>query len=293
MAGLLFYILSDIEWAIIGQTFSKLPIQAYLVVALLQALVQFCQATRWKLLASAPDTPFKDYVGFVSLGYFFNLIAPSILVSDGANAYLLGKRRQMMAKSFSGILTGRIFGMLALMLFICVTLPMNLDVLKKVQWTFDTKKFWLMLIGMSLLAAAALGVQKYKDKISPLIDEFKSNLKSPKRLLQVFGLSITIQFGLIFMGYIGFRYMEIPVSLANIYFLAPFITIISLLPVTPGQIGFREGILIFFYTLLPNVSKEMILANIGFGYVTFVIFGAINCIIAWLLLKTHTSVSIK
>jgi uncharacterized membrane protein YbhN (UPF0104 family) len=83
---------------------------------------------------------------------------------------------------------------------------------------------------------------------------------------------------------IGYRALGIPVAFADILFFAPIMTFIGMIPMSIGGIGVRESLSIFFFTLLPGVEKEQLLAHAGYGYILMVGMAAANLLFAFAIL---------
>ena len=93
-------------------------------------------------------------------------------------------------------------------------------------------------------------------------------------------LSLAVQFVQMSAHWIAYRAIGAPVAYADILFFLPLITLLGMAPVSLGGMGVREGLGIFFYTLLPGVGREAVLAEAGFRYLLMAAMAAVNLAVA-------------
>lgn len=294
--GVIVWIFWDLDFSAIAQTLRKFPPWIFALAVSLQILMQMCQALRWKILTGTNSGPYRDYLSFVSLGYVLALVSPSALLSDSANAWLLGKRNHVVLRSFSAMVTGRLLGMAAMSLFFLFALRSHLWVFGKVPW--EPKHSWgiivLALIPMTL--GAWWGWKRYgsilRERWRGVPEQILSVFRDPRALFLGFVLSVCVQGLQMILSWMGYHAMEVPIPLVSMFFFAPLITLIGLLPISIGQVGVREGLSIFFFMLLPGVTKEQLVAGFGYTYALFAVMGLLNLLFAgWMLRKkggTHS-----
>ena len=82
------------------------------------------------------------------------------------------------------------------------------------------------------------------------------------------------------IAWVGFRSVGAPVAFADVMFFAPLVILLSTAPVSLGGIGVREGLGLFFYTMLPGVGPEAVLAQAGYGYLVLFTLGGLNLALA-------------
>lgn len=281
---LLAFVLHGLDFKAIGAALRKFPPEIFAAAMGLQILMQVCQALRWKLLVGRKDIAYKDYLAFVSLGYAMALVSPSVLMSDSANAFMMGKRNQTIAGSISAMMAGRMLGMAAMLLIFLSAWPAHAWVLSKVPWQPRTSFF----IGLAALIVggliAAWLTKRYGHRFREVVDQVRSVFTRPQALGFGLLLSVVVQGITLLVPWLGFQAMQIPIGLTDIQFFIPLITLLALAPVSIGQIGVREGLSIFFFTLLPGVTKEHLVASFGFGYALFAVMGLLNLAFAgWIL----------
>lgn len=290
LAAIAAWVLHGLDFPAIGATLRKLPLWVFGAAVLAQIAMQALQARRWKTLMGRDDIPYKDYLGFVSLGYALTLISPSSLLADSANALLLGRRSQAAALSVSAMAAARVLGMIAMLGYFLASMPGHGWVLSLVTWNPRVSALLVIaaLAGIIVMVWVAKvfrppWLEKWRGRIRAAWTQFRFVFSRPSSLFAGLALSFGIQALQFLITWLGFWAMEIPVGIRDVLFFVPLITFITLIPGV-GQIGIREGVALFMYTLIPGVSKEQVLASFGYGYALYVLMGLLNLLLAtWIL----------
>jgi hypothetical protein len=97
-------------------------------------------------------------------------------------------------------------------------------------------------------------------------------------------LSLGVQLVQIAAHWIAYRAIGAPIAYSDLLFFLPFITLLGMAPVSLGGMGVREGLGIFFYTMLPGVGREAVLAEAGFRYLLMAVMAAVNLAVAMAVL---------
>lgn len=286
LAAILWFVFRNIQFRLIADSMLRIPILAFVLALVLQAVTQALQAARWKLLANDSTIPFREYLAFTCLGSSLSILSPATVLSDGVNAYLLGRRHQLIARSFISIFLGRVLGILSLFLFFLITLPSHAWIFRALDLTARPR---LAAVGAAA-AAAVLGAaayvlfRKYRHKALAHLSEALRIASDLPRMALGFLQSVAIQLLALFVAWLGFHFMEVPVAFSDVVFFGSVVTVLGLVPLTIGQVGVREGLNVLFYSVLPGVRKEHVLANIGYGYTLLILATLLN-LGAWHLLK--------
>lgn len=280
LACLLAYILHGLDFAKIGDTLRKLPLRVFAYALALLACGQVLQALRWKVLLRDPSVRFRDCLAFISVGSSLNMVSPSSVVSDGTIGYWMGRRNRMVLQSLSALLASRVIGVASMGLLFLPALAGHLWVFRELTLGWAPAKALFGAAALASILTAAFLARRQKARILALLHQALPALKSPPALALAVLLSVGIQLGQFGVQYLGFRAMDIPVGFTDILFFSPIMTFIGMIPMSIGGIGVREGLSIFFFTLLPGVHKEQLLAHAGYGYVLIACMALINLLFA-------------
>ncbi|HLP41055.1 MAG TPA: lysylphosphatidylglycerol synthase transmembrane domain-containing protein [Fibrobacteria bacterium] len=284
LLSLLAYILHGLDFPKVGETLRKLPPPVFLIGIALLALGQLLQAARWKVLLRDPAIRYLDCLAFISMGASLNLVSPSGILSDGTVAYWMGRRNQAVMRSMSTLLASRFIGIFGMGLLFLAALPSHLWVFGKLTFAWAPAKALFLFAALGSLATLALLARRHQERVRRLVLQALPVLSSPRALLVSVVLSVAIQLCQFLMMLAGFRAMDIPVGVLDILFFAPIMTFLGMIPMSIGGIGVREGLSIFFFTLLPGVEKEHLLAHAGYGYVLLLGMAAVNISLAFAVL---------
>lgn len=286
LAVILYFIFRNLQFRLLLESMQRIPVLAFVFALCVQAATQTLQAWRWKLLANDHSIPFREYLAFTCLGGTFSIISPATVLSDSVNAYLLGRRHQLIARSFISVFLGRVLGILSLGIFFLATLPSHAWIFHELRLTARPRVAALAAAGAiaALAVAAFLLFRRHRQRILSHLPEAIRIASDLPRLALGFAQSMAIQILGLFVGYLGFHFMQVPVTFGDVIFFGSIVTVLGLVPLTIGQVGVREGLNVLFYSVLPGVRKEHVLANIGYSYTLLVLATLLN-FAAWQLLK--------
>lgn len=293
LAALLAYILHGLDFGKVGETLRKLPAWAVGVGLACLAFGQLLQAARWKVLMRDPAVRYRDCLAFISVGAVLNLVSPSGVLSDGTISYWMGKRNQAVLKSMSTLLASRLIGVGSMAILLAIALPGHLWVFEKLAFGWAPAKALYLGLALLSLAAVAFLARKQKERILRLLNQALPALRSPRHLALAVALSLGIQLAQFSMMAVGYRVLGIPIGFLDILFFAPIMTFIGMIPMSIGGIGVRESLSIFFFTLLPGVGKEQLLAHAGYGYILMVAMAGANLLLALAVLGKPGSIAGK
>lgn len=284
LIGLLAYILHGVDFSLVGATLKKLPVWAPFAGLALIVTGQFLQALRWKALLRDPSVRLLDCLAFISLGSSLTMVSPSGLISDGTVSYWMGRRNQAVLKSMSTLLASRFIGVASMLIFLAMALPAHTWVFQQLTFGWAPAKALFLGLALVSLAVVAFLARRQKDRILALLNQALPALRSPRHLILAVLLSMGIQLTQFGIQAVGCKVLEIPVGFLSILFFTPIITFIGMIPMSIGGLGVREGLYVFFYTMLPGVGKEQILALASFGYLLLVGMAALNLLFAYAVL---------
>jgi hypothetical protein len=294
--GIVAWILHDLDFAATFRILRTFPPALFALAMLMQAFLQALQAARWKILTGRSDIPYRDFVGFVSLGYVMSIISPSVLVSDSANAWLMGKRNQSVVLSISAMVAGRMLGMVGMFLLFLAALPGHLWVFRLPLFRMDVWRLGLAAAALVAVGASAALLSKRRPawlasilaRLGKLWAEARRVFARRGAVALALALSVALQAVQMTLSWLGFHAMHIPVDLTDVMFFVPLVTLIALVPGL-GQAGVREGIIFVLFTTLPGVTREHMVASFGYSYALFAVMGVLNLGIAAWLLRLHRS----
>jgi uncharacterized membrane protein YbhN (UPF0104 family) len=218
------------------------------------------------------------------------MVSPSSLLADGAAGYWLGKRQSGVLRALSALLAARIIGALSgIVLLLCV-LPSHLWVFRKIRLEGASRQALAAGAALLFLGAVVFLARRYRRRISEVVDRALPILKDPRDIGVALGLSLGVQLVQMVTHWIAYRAIGAPVAYTDILFFLPLITLLGMVPISLGGMGVREGLGIFFYTMLPGVGKEAVLAEAGFRYLLMAVLAVVNLAVAGAVLGRPAAV---
>jgi uncharacterized protein (TIRG00374 family) len=294
--GIVVWIVHDLDFAATAAILKTFPPALFLLAIVIQMTMQSLHAARWKVLTGRADIPYRDFLGFVSLGYILAIVSPSALVSDSANAWLMGKRNQSVVLSISAMVAGRLLGFVAMLLFFMVALPSHVWIFKlPVFQSADAEALWFLtaipvvaLLVVLVVRSRPAWLEKFFARVQKVWEQAGQVFSRRRAVATGVALSLVLQGLQLTLPWLGFYAMGIPVRFSDVMFLVPLATLITLVPGL-GQAGIREGIIFILFSALPGVTREHIVASFGYSYALFAVMGLLNLGFAVWALRLHRS----
>jgi uncharacterized protein (TIRG00374 family) len=197
------------------------------------------------------------------VGQFFNNFLPTSIGGDVYRAYDVTKKSDFpMSSSVSVLVVERLSGIIASAVFAAAALFLGFTAIGGISivipilifLAISILIFFLILnpniLGLHKLAKKIRFLQKILDKLDNVYNTFLSFKNYKWTLVRVIFYSLTLQFAVIINYWLASRSLGIPLNLSVFIFIVPVVSIISMLPISLGGIGVREGSLVFLMVSL-------------------------------------------
>lgn len=212
-------------------------------------------ALQWELLLRAGETriAFRRLFRAYSLGMFLNFVLPSGVGGDVVRAIQI-RSEAGGARSAAATLLDRFAGLftLAFLAFIAsLLLPRDADLpgdLVLISGAgallfclFGAALFSRRLTGLLLALASLAGEGRLRRAAGSLREAFLGYRSEPGTAARVLGISVATQVLRISVHWFAARALGIEIAFAWFLLLVPVVSLVSLLPVSVGGWGLREG----------------------------------------------------
>jgi len=225
------------------------------------------------------------------IGMFFNNFLPTSIGGDLYRAYDITKKADFpMSSSISVLVVERLSGIIASAVFAVAALFLGFTAIGGKSVIIPIIIFLIasLFIFFLILNPKIFGVQKFAGRIKfiqKMIDKLKNvyhtflTFKEYKWVLvKVMFYSLTLQFAVIINYWLASRALNINLGLTAFIFIVPIVSIISMLPISLGGIGVREGSLVFIMVSLgASNEKSAMVSLLLFAMILF--FGIIGGLI--------------
>lgn len=268
--ALIFLIAKIANFKIIAQHFSNAHMGYLILSWLCLQLIFVLQATRWKSLVnplSSIKLKFWNYYYYNLQGHFYNLFLPTSIGGDAVKTIALGKKINNTYASFSGVLVNRWMGFIWIVLFFWSFYWLN------PQLITENKIPKIIFIFTLIFFVASPILYKKKQlpdnfigrKLNPLLQHIQSYSKT--HLAWNFLFAGVTQFCIFLMEYLAYKSVGLNISLSQILTLVPIVYLITMLPISIGGYGLREGLIILLFTRIPGNTADMCLSGVWMTYI--------------------------
>lgn len=289
LLALVVLILGNADLGRVGAHLGRIPPAAWALALLALFVSVALQALRWKLLLKDTSLPYRECYALIGVGSSLAMVSPSSLLADGAVGVWLGKRRTGVLPALSTLLAARVIGAIAGVLLLLGALPSHLWVFRELRLEGAPRQTLAAGAAALVLAALVFLARRYRRKLSEIVGRALPILRDPRDLGLAMGLSLAVQLAQMAAHWIAYRAIGAPIAFADLLFFLPLIALLGMVPISLGGMGVREGLAIFFYTLLPGVGKEAVLAEAGFRYLLMAVMAVVNLAVAGAVLGRPAS----
>ncbi|MFQ5428327.1 MAG: YbhN family protein [Thermodesulfobacteriota bacterium] len=242
---------------------------AIIFVALFFICLQAISAFRWSIiLRKDVEVPYRKLLAIYFVGMFFNNFLPTMVGGDIIKGVYLYRESRKGGVSVASIFMDRYSGFSALIIITSIALVTGYTL---IQGT-GLPGFLLLLIGGYTAASLVIWVGPLHSwamkifarihfyGINHKIDALYKTLMGYKGhkdiLVKIMFLSFVVQAGVIVGYYIFAQSLGIEVRLAYFFFFIPIATVITMLPISVGGLGIREGAFVYLFTMVGATKAQ-------------------------------------
>ena len=209
------------------------------------------------------------------VGQFFNNFLPTSIGGDVYRAYDVTQKSSFpMSSSVSVIVVERLSGIIASAVFAAAALFLGFTAIGGksivipilIFLAVSIFIFFLILnphiLGLHKLAKKIMFLQKILDKLNNVYNTFLSFKSHKWTLVKVIFYSLTLQFAVIINYWLASKSLGIALSLNVFIFIVPVVSIISMLPISLGGIGVREGFLVFLMVSIGAQNEKAAMCSL-------------------------------
>jgi uncharacterized protein (TIRG00374 family) len=292
LAAVLFF--GKINFQVLLKQLSNIDLKYYIASLMIVNLVVIYLTRRWNCLLLARDhsVPYSHLVGINFIGCFFNLFMPSSFGGDVARVTYLKKASVSWKDSASSVFLDRFLGLLSLLFLAFFSLMIKIFAEKEDNSVAGmymiigvTTVFlgWLLIMNLhriirKLFSSKSEFMQRFLTKYETFSVSLNI-LNYPKKIIiKGFILSLIANILTIIAVHLIILSLGLEIGILPILITFPLVTVVSMIPVSIGGIGIREGAFVFFLSGY-SVSSEDALALSLLYFSSIVFLGIIGGII--------------
>jgi glycosyltransferase 2 family protein len=251
------------------------PIVVVLCIGLLALEMAVLAAIRLRLVLDCLGTkyPLISTARVAWCGFFFEQVAFGFVGGDAMRLWLLHRKGASLGTSFQALFVDRCLGFAALLFLVLLGLPglmalvPGIDTRNAIAWAYAG----IILLGGAGFGALLLLPSRYREHpiiagILRLIALGRSEKGRRRKLGVVFLCAIFTHLINVLVIFLIGRDLGLPVDLVQWFCIIPAVLLFSMIPITAGGWGLREGILILALQNLGISPDQAIVPSLVFGF---------------------------
>jgi uncharacterized protein (TIRG00374 family) len=251
---------------------SPAAVAAFLALIALQTI--FISGMRLKMVLECfgQHQPLQRTAQVAWCGFFFEQIALGIVGGDAMRLWLLHRIGIPLRDAFKALVVDRCLGLGALLMLVAIGLPILLRDFPAFRDRLSIPMIWAAMAVAVAVGLAVLYLIPEKYRRHPVFSElramFSVSLRDRyvrMRLLLTFCYAVCTHVLSILIFFLIARDLGLQITLAQWFCLAPAALVFSMIPVSAGGWGLREGIFIFGLGTLGVQPEEAAVVSILFG----------------------------
>ncbi len=286
--GILYFLFRNMDLKMFFHDLRTVSPYVIIFVAVFFVCLQAISAYRWSIILKKDvEVPYIKLLAIYFIGMFFNNFLPTMVGGDIIKGLYLYKESKKGGVSVASIFMDRYSGFSALIIITTIALVTGYGHIHGTA----LPGFLILLIGGYTAASLVIWVGSLHSwamnimarihfyGINHKIDTLYKTLMGYKGhkdiIIKILLLSFIVQAGVIIGYYILARNLGIEVSLAYFFFFIPIATVITMLPISLGGLGIREGAFVYLFTMV-GATKGQALSLSLIWYAVMVVVSMIG-----------------
>jgi uncharacterized protein (TIRG00374 family) len=237
---------------------------------------QWLSCLRWQIIlkATGHSVPMITLLSSYFGGMFLNTFLPSSIGGDVYRVYQVAKESKDSEVAFVSVFLERTTGLFALLAMGFLALPPAFSlvgrwdiILLLIACTVMLMGAVLLIVSAKLLIWAEPWLQKLKlnslaarfTRIQIILRKFGQDRKA---LFLSIALSLIFQLLVVYYYYLVGQQIKIPVSFLQLLVFVPIVTVISLVPISLGGLGLKEGLLAYLFARVSLTIEQALLLSL-------------------------------
>ena len=261
LLGLLF------SWSDTGNVLQlavSLNVFVFMICLFLMLVIHMIAAYRWHIFAKTdnPQVPVSKLFSFYLVGLFFNNFLPTAVGGDVVRSFDLYKYSGRGKAAVVSVLIERFAGMTAQVFVALIAVLIGYSYFKEplIFWlvcgfSLSYLLFLVVFLNQRMMTwfigfLSRLGLTKVQHLLSETYELFMRYQSSRLAMIQAMVLSLSIVMVSVFTFYLLSISLHLSVPFGYFVLFLPIITIVSMIPITLGGLGVREGIGVFLFSTI-------------------------------------------
>lgn len=274
--GLLALVLTRMDLNRVWEQFQLLSPSFIIFALLFYTGCQWLSCWRWRIVlwSSGHSAPMSSLLSSYFAGMFLNIFLPGALGGDVYRVYRVAKSTQDSEVALVSVFLERFTGLAALSALAMIGLPPAFKLIGRWDIILLFAACVGSLVGAVLLISSPkllmlaepwlikcrLGkVVARFTKIQILLRQFAQHRQA---LALSMALSFLLQLAIVYYHYIIAQQLEIKVDYLQLLVFIPIIVVVTLLPISLGGIGLKEGLWVYLFSRIGLGSEQALLLSL-------------------------------
>ncbi|MBT9316375.1 lysylphosphatidylglycerol synthase transmembrane domain-containing protein [Leptothoe spongobia] len=269
-------IVTQVDFVEAGQHIQTLSWPFVAFALLFYTGLQWLSCWRWQMVLKSQgyQVRLRPLMSSYFAGMWLNIFLPGSLGGDVYRVYQVSQRTQDSEAALVSVFLERFTGLAALSAIAVMGLPPAFQLVGRwdiialflgavgalvgavllimsprlLQWAEP----WLMRLSLGAIAARFT-------KIQTLLHQFA---KDRSALVSSMGLSFILQLGIVIYHFLIAQQLAISISFLALVVFIPIVVVITLLPISLGGLGLKEGLWIYLFSRVGLSSEEALLLSL-------------------------------
>jgi glycosyltransferase 2 family protein len=274
--GLLGWVLARIDFQQAGTQFQQLSWQFIGFALLFYTGCQWLSCRRWQVVlqASRHTVPMRDLLSSYFAGMFLNIFLPGALGGDAYRVYRVSQITKDAEVALVSVVLERFTGLAALSALAVLGLPPAFHLVGR----WEIILLFMACVGALVGAVLVISSPRLLIWVEPWLEKLRlgrvtARFAKMQLLLRQFaqhrralalsiGLSLLLQLAIVYYHYLVAQQLKIPVSYLELLVFIPIVVVVTLLPISLGGLGLKEGLWIYLFSRVGLTAEPALLLSL-------------------------------
>lgn len=274
--GFLTLVFTHIDLSQAWQQFQYLSWPFIVFALLFYTGCQWLSCLRWLVVlrSSGHSVPMSSLLSSYFAGMFLNNFLPGALGGDVYRVYRVTQETKDSEVALVSVFLERFTGLAALSALALLGLPPAF----KLVGRWDIILLFMACVGMLVGAVLLIASPRVLIWAEPWLEKFRlSRLAARFAKIQILlrkfaqhrqalalsmGLSLLLQLAIVYYHYLVAQQLRIPVSYLELLVFIPIIVVVTLLPISLGGLGLKEGLWVYLFTRIGLTVEQALLLSL-------------------------------
>ncbi|NEP00824.1 MAG: flippase-like domain-containing protein [Symploca sp. SIO2E9] len=274
--ALIILVFTHIDLAQAWTQFRELSLPFVIASLLFYTVLQWLSCIRWQVVLKATkySVPITSLFSSYFVGMFLNIFLPGALGGDVYRVYKVSQETKDSEVALVSVFLERFTGLAALSALAVMGLPPAFKLIG--SWDIILLFFTCVAAlvgGVLLIISPQLLIWTEPILIKLHLNSVASRFAKIQLLLRQFaqhrqalavsmGLSFLLQLGIVYYHYLIAQQLNISVSYLELLVFVPIIVVVTLLPISLGGLGLKEGLWVYLFSRIGLTAEQALLLSL-------------------------------